>query len=397
MPICCADLQKLQCFKKIHLLAGESGLYRQITMPFTCTTPTISQWVYGGELLFITGIGIKIDDLSLSMLMQESIDKGLSGMIILKGDEYISSIPSSLVALANHSSFPLFEMPWNLKMIDVIQEILQLIMKDKEQSKKHSRFLEHLLFSNSLNYSFEDLCAYYGIISRPFRFIAIVDIQDFKNERIDIIKSDIARTIRSYIPYDSCEIVSIEYVNMIICLALSENTKSITQLYTSLIKSFKILDKRYPYAGLKLGLGRTSQNTHSIKESYTDALKVISLIRKKLITKNFMHYSELGVFRLLCEIEDANRIQEFCMENIQNLIEADQNNHSQLLKTLRVYLFNNCNLLKTSQHLFIHRNTLLYRLNLIRDILKRDLDDAFVRHELFLSIIAAEFLGLIEI
>ena len=54
------------------------------------------------------------------------------------------------------------------------------------------------------------------------------------------------------------------------------------------------------------------------------------------------------------------------------------------------------NLLKTSESLFIHRNTLIYRLNLIRNKLYKNIDDSLVRHELFLSIIAAKFLGLIS-
>ena len=53
----------------------------------------------------------------------------------------------------------------------------------------------------------------------------------------------------------------------------------------------------------------------------------------------------------------------------------------------------NGNLVKTSQALFIHRNTLLYRLNQIRDLLGRDIDDALVRLELLSSIVAKDYLG----
>mgnify|MGYP000801808271 CR=1 FL=1 len=48
---------------------------------------------------------------------------------------------------------------------------------------------------------------------------------------------------------------------------------------------------------------------------------------------------------------------------------------------------------RTSQALFIHRNTLLYRLNQIRDLLGRDIDDALVRLELLSSIVAKDYLG----
>ncbi|WP_419034694.1 helix-turn-helix domain-containing protein, partial [Phascolarctobacterium faecium] len=49
-------------------------------------------------------------------------------------------------------------------------------------------------------------------------------------------------------------------------------------------------------------------------------------------------------------------------------------------------------LVKTSQALFIHRNTVLYRLNQIRDLLGRDIDDALVRLELLSSIVAKDYL-----
>ncbi|WP_418842744.1 helix-turn-helix domain-containing protein, partial [Phascolarctobacterium faecium] len=39
------------------------------------------------------------------------------------------------------------------------------------------------------------------------------------------------------------------------------------------------------------------------------------------------------------------------------------------------------------------RNTLLYRLNQIRDLLGRDIDDALVRLELLSSIVAKDYLG----
>ena len=47
-----------------------------------------------------------------------------------------------------------------------------------------------------------------------------------------------------------------------------------------------------------------------------------------------------------------------------------------LTDTLRVYLECSCNLQKTAQQLFIHKNTALYRLNHIKEILRTDLSSA---------------------
>ena len=115
-------------------------------------------------------------------------------------------------------------------------------------------------------------------------------------------------------------------------------------------------------------------------------------MERRLLPGNIMHYNNLGIFRLLFEVKDTSIIKDYCLENIGKVIEMDKKNNSELLKTLRFYLNNNCNLINSAKQLFIHRNTLIYRLNLIRDIIGKDLDDAYVRLELFLSLIAIDFL-----
>lgn len=56
-----------------------------------------------------------------------------------------------------------------------------------------------------------------------------------------------------------------------------------------------------------------------------------------------------------------------------------------LVDTLKAYLDCNCNLIRTAERLFLHKNTLLYRLNHIRSIIRCDLNDADERLLLMLS------------
>ena len=62
-------------------------------------------------------------------------------------------------------------------------------------------------------------------------------------------------------------------------------------------------------------------------------------------------------------------------EKLLNLKYADEANHSQLYQTVRCYLEHHQSVTKTSEALFIHRSTLLYRLDKIKDILKTDFSD----------------------
>ena len=138
MSVTCQDLLTLKYFERIKLVAGPNGLDRTVTWPYVGQTSTVSQWVHGGELLFITGIVHSAD--KLKDLILECIQKKLAGLVILVGNEYINSIPEELLAQADAADFPLFEMPWDVKLIDVTREITDLIMRDKFEIKSQKTF-----------------------------------------------------------------------------------------------------------------------------------------------------------------------------------------------------------------------------------------------------------------
>jgi hypothetical protein len=71
--------------------------------------------------------------------------------------------------------------------------------------------------------------------------------------------------------------------------------------------------------------------------------------------------------------------------DIHRLQEAEEMYSFSMVDTLKVYLECNCNLIRTANRLCLHKNTLLYRLNHIREIIRCDLNDADERLLLMLS------------
>ncbi len=69
------------------------------------------------------------------------------------------------------------------------------------------------------------------------------------------------------------------------------------------------------------------------------------------------------------------------------LTEYDQKNHTELFHTLCLYLMNERSLRKTAEQLFIHRNTVLYRLEKIYSLYPVDLDMAEERTYLLFSLL----------
>ena len=69
---------------------------------------------------------------------------------------------------------------------------------------------------------------------------------------------------------------------------------------------------------------------------------------------------------------------------LQMLLNYDRPNNSNYTHTLRVYLSNSCNMTKTARQLFLHRHTLIKRLEKISSVGNLDLNDYYTR--LYMSV-----------
>ena len=79
-----------------------------------------------------------------------------------------------------------------------------------------------------------------------------------------------------------------------------------------------------------------------------------------------------------------DKLKEFSFEikTGGELIQSDVLQEGDLCKTLEAYLDHNCNAAAAAEHLFIHRNTMRYRMDKIKKILCCELDDLDVYLEL---------------
>ena len=78
---------------------------------------------------------------------------------------------------------------------------------------------------------------------------------------------------------------------------------------------------------------------------------------------------------MISKVADSKFLDTFVQKNIGKLIRADEVNKSNLCETLEMYINHNCNAKETAESMFIHRNTLNYRLGKIQEILGNKCND----------------------
>lgn len=144
----------------------------------------------------------------------------------------------------------------------------------------------------------------------------------------------------------------------------------------------------FPRAHLALGIGQPVARLLDVRASYRQAAQAMNL-EQRLRHNKPQVYASLGVYRLLLPLAETGELRAFAEQVLGKLL-RQENDKVHLLETLRAYFQNRSNVMKTARALYIHRNTLLYRLERIRELGGFDLDDAETRLMLQLALRAHE-------
>lgn len=145
----------------------------------------------------------------------------------------------------------------------------------------------------------------------------------------------------------------------------------------------------FPKAHLAIGIGRPVEQLLQLRASYRQAAQAMAL-EEQLHHYKPQVFANLGVYRLLLPLAETEELRAFADRVLGRLIVDERAGKTHLLETLRVYFACNGNVAQTAKQLFIHRNTLLYRLERIRQVGNVDLDDAETRLQLQLALRAFE-------
>ncbi|MDF2547298.1 MAG: transcriptional regulator, PucR family [Anaerosolibacter sp.] len=123
-----------------------------------------------------------------------------------------------------------------------------------------------------------------------------------------------------------------------------------------------------------IGIGRFYEDVMNLWKSYGEADKAAQ--NKGGYRKNgIAHFDDLGIYRVLCLDEMEEELIQFYQEILEPLIRYDRERESELIKTLQTYFKCGGNLKRISEEMYTHYNTIIYRIQRIKEITQMDLED----------------------
>lgn len=135
---------------------------------------------------------------------------------------------------------------------------------------------------------------------------------------------------------------------------------------------------------VQVGAGRVYPSPVDIFRSYQEAKSAVELGRLSA-TAPTPFFAELGLAQILYN-HDQQELRAFYLETLGELEKYDFEHSHELGATLEKYLGHQFDLKATARELFLHPNTLRYRLKKIEEILEMDLDDFDTKLNLMVAI-----------
>lgn len=128
--------------------------------------------------------------------------------------------------------------------------------------------------------------------------------------------------------------------------------------------------------GIQLCVGRTSSKSYDLLGSYEDAMRIAKVNIKAHLENKVLYYHDLSIYIILYLIPMGDEVEEYLSRYLHPVLEYDKKHGTNMYETLKVYLQNKGNAKATAEYLFAHYNTVNYRLERIREIMKMELNDS---------------------
>ena len=174
-----------------------------------------------------------------------------------------------------------------------------------------------------------------------------------------------------------------QHVVIFQALKAAEDMESAQQLGSRVREQ---VQSEFPDDPIVGGIAGPAQTLGEWPEAYGHALQAMQLGERLRLANQFVEFESLGVLRLLYQLEDQPHVRAFVDEYMRPLVDYDAQNRGSLVKTIEAYFNHHGNISQTAESLFVHRNTLLYRLERVQELSGLQLDQPNMRLALHLSL-----------
>lgn len=236
-----------------------------------------------------------------------------------------------------------------------VSQIRQLMTAYKEKLDKDS-FLQNLLLDNLLLVDIYNRAKKLLIPIEGNRAVLLVEADCEDN-------SEIVELLRElFVPYNGDYLTAVEEKNLILIKSLQENEgypelKETADMIVDMVNAEAMVN-------VKVSCGTIVSELRDVSKSFKEAKVALEVGKIFYAERNVTSYHALGIGRLIYQLPE-----NLCRIFIQEIFGSEEipdDIDEEILSTVQKFFENNLNISETARQLFVHRNTLVYRIEKVQ-------------------------------
>ncbi|MEA4922491.1 MAG: PucR family transcriptional regulator ligand-binding domain-containing protein [Eubacteriaceae bacterium] len=367
-----AGICKLPGCRELSIIAGEKGLNREIFWVSTVDSPDIVPFTNKGDLNFVTGVGPH-GSKDWMEITKAAYERELAGLVFCPDSPYVDKMPSDVIDFGNEHDFPIFTIPWESKISDFSRLIGRYIEKEDDSMRTLTDVLRDILLGKETLPLDDEVKEYLGRQKIDYK-------GDYRTAMFLIEAEDVKKNIDYRMMYDQIHNALLKKFGLEgiavplpagIAVIFKSEIDDESRFSNTLISQLAEIKEEFSEYGFGLGIGNTQNGIDGVCQSYHQAMLVLNIYDAVMQEeKKIYRYDDLGYYKALYMCSDPKALILYSDELLGPIIRYDESNDSDLMNCLETFFDCECNVKQTAETLFVHRNTVLYKIKKIDELLQ---------------------------
>jgi len=374
----------------VVLAAGENGLKNIAGNIRIIEESVASSFLEKKDIGIVVGMGINNENELLEIVNKAYFQKAAG--IIFCGDSLKNSDLSEVFEFCDRHKIPLFKTENHSYMTNVIKEISEVIGEDERKALFYKNAVK-----NSINFPeqeklYVDEDGIKGLKSNSIYNLSLIEIfrggeKIKEREEIRLYLTETEDYIAAYYK----NVICFEFEKCIAVFIEGYKEDEIREILSGINKHLLLF--REPSFKIHVASGGNVNAANLVSKSYKNALKELKLIRSKALEDKISFYEDMGTYKLLMAIEDNEVLKNYYAQFLSEVEIYDRINHSDFMYVLKTFFENECSVQNTAEILYMHRNSVRYKLNKIEEMLGIDLSCVEDRTRVYIALMIKDMIG----
>lgn len=351
---------------QLELLAGREGLATSVSWVYQLEETTIISHFWGKELAVTMGLGFQTTE-ALIGLVDELKAHDAAGLFINIGP-YLNEIDKEVIKHCDELKFPLITVPWEIILADLIKDYCIRVFRDENEEKD---LVKAVIGAIEAPTAYEN---YQTALSKHFNTQGSFQIALLVTEKtetlISIQKRRLLFQLKKVFDDLTLPYLAFWYQDSYVLLVNDMEEKLLLEQLHKIDEHAK---NQEPDTILFIGYGTPVQQVTQLRHAYKRAHAALYMAKMK--NQSLYSFQDMGIYQLLLSIDDSALLKDMYLKVLSPLRNYDEEHNTNYEDTLYYYLRYNGSIQAIAEATYTHRNTVLYRIKKVKELLGKDLED----------------------